>query len=239
MHWLPETASGPDSRFELPTDQEIESISARGSAKADGDRPLVLVADDNTDMRQYLVRLLAEHYTVEAVSDGAAALAAVRRQLPSLVLTDVMMPHLDGFGLLRELRADPRTATVPVIMLSARAGEESRVEGMEAGADDYLVKPFSARELSARVAVLLKITRLRRESEEAIRQSEERFRILFETMSEGFAIVEVLFDEDRRPYDLRFLQVNPAFEAHTGLTRPEIVGRTCARAVSRYRAFLV
>ncbi len=154
MHWLPETASGPDSRFELPTDQEIESISARGSAKADGDRPLVLVADDNTDMRQYLVRLLAEHYTVEAVSDGAAALAAVRRQLPSLVLTDVMMPHLDGFGLLRELRADPRTATVPVIMLSARAGEESRVEGMEAGADDYLVKPFSARELSARVAAL-------------------------------------------------------------------------------------
>ena len=85
--------------------------------------------------------------------------------LPDLILSDVMMPRLDGFGLLRELRADPRTASVPVIMLSARAGEESRVEGMEAGADDYLVKPFSARELLARVGALLQIARLRRESE--------------------------------------------------------------------------
>ena len=89
----------------------------------------------------------------------------MRRQLPDLILSDVMMPRLDGFGLLRALRADPRTAGVPVILLSARAGEESRVEGMEAGADDYLVKPFSAREFLARVGALLQITRLRRESD--------------------------------------------------------------------------
>ena len=75
-------------------------------------------------------------------------MAAARERPPDLILTDVMMPRLDGFGLLKELRADPRTSGVPVIMLSARAGEESRVEGMEAGADDYLVKPFSARELA-------------------------------------------------------------------------------------------
>ncbi len=186
----------------------------------------MLVADDNADMRRYLVRLLAEHYVVEAVPDGDAALAAVRRQVPSLILTDVMMPQLDGFGLLRELRADPRTAGVPVIMLSARAGEESWVEGIEAGADDYLVKPFSARELLARVASLLQITRLRHESEQAIRQSEERFRVLFETMSEGFAIEEVISDEAGRACDLRDLEVNPAFERHTGLQRSHILGRT-------------
>ena len=166
------------------------------------------------------------HYRVEAVSDGAAALEAVRRQRPELVLSDVMMPRLDGFGLLRGLRADPDTATIPVILLSARAGEESRVEGMEAGADDYLVKPFSARELLARVRALLQITRLRRESEQAIRQSEERFRVLFETMSEGFATAQVVTDKAAGGRDLRYLDVNPAFERHTGLKRDEILGRT-------------
>ena len=85
------------------------------------------------------------------MADGAAALAAIRAHRPDLVLTDVMMPNLDGFGLLRALRADPATRATPVIMLSARAGEEAKVEGLHAGADDYLVKPFSARELVARV----------------------------------------------------------------------------------------
>ena len=107
--------------------------------------------------------------------DGEAALAAVWQQTPDLILSDVMMPRLDGFGLLRELRADPRTAALPVILLSARAGEESRVEGMEAAADDYLVKPFSARELLARVSAHLQMARLRREASESLRASERRF----------------------------------------------------------------
>jgi PAS domain S-box-containing protein len=136
------------------------------------------------------------------------------------------MPRLDGFGLLRELRADNRTAGVPVVLLSARAGEESRVEGLRAGADDYLVKPFGARELLARVGALLQINRLRRESEQAIRQGEERFRVLFETMTEGFSIDEILLDEAGRGCDLRYLEVNPAFERHTGLKRSDIQGRT-------------
>jgi signal transduction histidine kinase len=111
----------------------------------------VLVADDNADLRSYLARVLGAHWPVEAVADGEAALAAARRELPDLIVTDVMMPGHDGFALLRELRADDRTRDVPVIMLSARAGEEARVEGLGAGADDYLVKPFSALELVARV----------------------------------------------------------------------------------------
>jgi DNA-binding response OmpR family regulator/two-component sensor histidine kinase len=135
-----------------------------------------LVADDNADMRRYVVRLLSDRYRVEAVADGAAALESVRGRPPDLILTDVMMPRLDGSGLLRELRSDPRTAGVPVIVLSARAGEESRVEGMQAGGDDYLVKPFGARELLARVGGLLQIARLRREAGESLRAQQEELR---------------------------------------------------------------
>ncbi len=121
----------------------------------------ILLADDNTDMREYVGRLLAERWTVETVADGEAALEAARKRRPDLVLTDVMMPNLDGFGLLRELRADERTRNVPVIILSARAGEEAHVEGLRAGANDYLVKPFSARELVVRVEAQLARARLR------------------------------------------------------------------------------
>ena len=176
LRWLPDAAVSHGSDEEMPGCWDDLS-PAPPAAQAGGDRPRVLVADDNADMRQYVVRLLAGRYEVEAVPDGEAALAAVRRRTPDLILTDVMMPRLDGFGLLRELRAGPRTATLPVILLSARAGEESRVEGMGAGADDYLVKPFSARELLARVSAHLQMARLRRESNKALRKSEERFRL--------------------------------------------------------------
>ncbi|HEX2164048.1 MAG TPA: ATP-binding protein, partial [Thermoanaerobaculia bacterium] len=115
----------------------------------------ILVADDNADMRAYLARLLGERWSVETVGDGLAAWEAIRRAPPDLVVTDVMMPGLDGFELLHRLREDERTRAVPVIVLSARAGEESRVEGLDAGADDYLVKPFSAREIVARIQAQL------------------------------------------------------------------------------------
>ena len=126
-------------------------------------RPKILWADDNADMRLYVRRLLEKRYDVTAVSDGTAALAVALATPPDLVLTDVMMPGRDGFALLRELRANERTRTIPVILLSARAGEESTVEGLEVGADDYLAKPFSARQLMARVASHLKMGKLRRE----------------------------------------------------------------------------
>jgi len=96
-------------------------------------------------MREYVQRLLQGRYEVVAVTDGQSALESAREQPPDLVLADVMMPRLDGFGLLRALRSDEKLNTVPVILVSARAGEESRIVGLHAGADDYLVKPFSAR----------------------------------------------------------------------------------------------
>ncbi|HET6560349.1 MAG TPA: SpoIIE family protein phosphatase [Marmoricola sp.] len=122
----------------------------------------VLVVDDNTDMREYVASLLSGEYDVDTAADGLEALERVVESCPDLVLTDVMMPRLDGFGLLERLQSDPATVGVPVIMLSARAGEDGTVEGLEAGADDYLVKPFSARELLARVRVNLELDRTRR-----------------------------------------------------------------------------
>jgi PAS domain S-box-containing protein len=172
LRWLPgESGAKDDSANVLPGHLDKLPVPCPQPDQDEG-RPRVLVADDNDDMRQYLCRLLAERYQVQAVADGEAALAAARERLPDLVLTDVMMPRLDGFGLLRELRADSRTRDVPLILLSARAGEESRVEGMDAGADDYLVKPFSARELLARVGAHLQMARLRREGERAVRERE-------------------------------------------------------------------
>jgi PAS domain S-box-containing protein len=124
----------------------------------------VLVVDDNADMREYLTRILGEHVQVEAVADGAAALAVAQERVPDLILSDVMMPGLDGFELLEALRADSRTKEVPIILLSARAGEEAIVEGLQAGANDYLIKPFSAQELLSRVTAHLQMAQLRGEA---------------------------------------------------------------------------
>jgi signal transduction histidine kinase/CheY-like chemotaxis protein len=115
----------------------------------------VLVVDDNADMRAYLTRLLAPHWTVRTTANGEEALQAVAEEPPSIVLTDVMMPRIDGFQLMKALRSDPATSAIPVIMLTARAGQEASVEGLDAGADDYLAKPFRAPELLARVRVAL------------------------------------------------------------------------------------
>ena len=122
----------------------------------------VLIADDNTDMREYLARLLSgAGYQVDAVTDGQEALDRVGARLPDLIISDVMMPRLDGLALVAALRADPRTAAVPVVLLSARAGQEASIEGLQAGADDYLVKPFAAAELLARVRANIELARLR------------------------------------------------------------------------------
>jgi CheY-like chemotaxis protein len=148
-------------------------------------------------MRQYLGRLLAGAYDVEEAADGVAALAAARERPPDLVLADVMMPGLDGFGLLGELRGDPRTKTVPVVLLSARTGEESRVEGLAAGADDYLAKPFSARELLARVNVHLEMARVRRQAARResellaeARQAQEQAAAILEGITDGFVALD-------------------------------------------------
>ncbi len=141
------------------------------------ERRRVLLADDNADLRDYISRLLADHgYEVETVADGEAALAALRAQRPDILVTDVMMPKLDGFGLLTAVRQDASLRDLPIVVLSARAGDDAKVEGLYAGADDYLTKPFSARELLARVAANIAMARLRREAAEAVDASEAKAR---------------------------------------------------------------
>jgi len=148
----------------IPTVPPLEISAERGellrhvtTVRRQGSPARILVADDNADMREYVARLLGARWSVETVPDGHAALARATADPPDVLLSDVMMPGLDGFALLQALRADPRTRELPIILLSARAGEESRVEGLRSGADDYLVKPFSARELVARVESSLSI----------------------------------------------------------------------------------
>ncbi|WP_375502398.1 ATP-binding protein [uncultured Nostoc sp.] len=329
------TASGAMSYVEealgwLPKETLEEEFSPASSAR-------ILLVDDNTDMRNYLRRILSEYYNVDVAIEGETALADAYNDPPDLILSDVMMPGMDGIELLRQLRADLRTREIPILLLSARAGEESAVEGLESGADDYLVKPFSRRELLARVAANLELGRVRlaasqqrfrflaesipqmvwtadtigrvdyyslrwldytgltleqiqefgwqnlihpeeREhtisvwtqaaqmgtsyevehrlrqadgtyrwhltralpmlnensqiirwygtctdisahklAQETLRRSEERYRTLFESIDEGFCVIEMLFDENDTPNDYRFLEINPSFEKQTGL----------------------
>jgi PAS domain S-box-containing protein len=217
LRWLPDgppagrIAEGLADR--QPEDVRGESIPKAAGAKAQR----ILLADDNADMRNYVRRLLVQcGYEVEAVADGSAALGAARARRPDLILTDVMMPELDGFGLLHELRADPALGMVPVILLSARAGEETRIEGMHAGADDYLIKPFSARELLVRVESHLNMVRLRYEAAEALRLRTAQFETLLNHAPMGVYVVDA---------DFRIREVNPVAMPAFGDIPGGIAGR--------------
>jgi signal transduction histidine kinase/DNA-binding response OmpR family regulator len=190
----------------------------------------ILLADDNADMRGYFASLLTPDYRLEAVTDGEAALAAARRERPELIVSDVMMPRLDGFGLIKALRADPSLRDIPVILVSARAGEESRIEGLDAGADDYLVKPFSARELLARVGAMLERTRLhalvvdeQRHAREAAQLRSQQFKTLIDEAPMGVFLVDS---------DLRIREVNPT--ARPGFGLPDPIGVDFREVVRRH-----
>jgi signal transduction histidine kinase/DNA-binding response OmpR family regulator len=164
LRWLPDDIS--DDEFTVPGALRV------GSSISDTQERLsVLVADDNADMREYLTGLLKQRFDVRAVANGRAVLEVARANRPDVIVADVMMPEHDGFALLRELRADSELRAIPVILVSARAGEESRIEGLNAGADDYIVKPFGARELIARVESQANLALMRRKNEELLRQA--------------------------------------------------------------------
>ena len=173
-----------------------EDVSSKGT---------VLVVDDNADLRLMLERLLAPHWAVRVASDGQEALELIAADAPDLVLSDVMMPRLDGFGLLAALRRDPATASIPVILLSARAGEDAAVSGLDAGADDYLVKPFSSVELLARVRANLQLARLR--------EHEVQWRsAVVATMTDGVAILDGAGNA---------VEINAAFERISGFAQAD------------------
>ena len=126
------------------------------------DAARVLVVDDNPDLRDYISGLLRNHYRVTTANDGIEALEAIRSDPPDIVLSDVMMPRMHGIELVQALRGDPDTVNLPIILLSARAGGEAAIEGLDAGSDDYLTKPFTAQELLARVRAHLRLAQMRR-----------------------------------------------------------------------------
>ena len=216
LRWLPESerSAGAVQLFASDSVQAPHVQTASGR---------ILLADDNADMRGYIRRLLGDSYEVEAVSNGVDALESARRNPPDLVLTDVMMPVLDGFGLLRELRADESTNTIPVILISARAGEDARIEGLEAGADDYIVKPFTGRELLARVGAHLALSRLRRETavrERALRDEAESARERVSTILESISDAFVALDPE-----WRFTYINAEAERASRIPRDETLGQ--------------
>ena len=137
--------------------------------------PLVLVVDDNADMRSYVERILHKHYRIVAAKDGAEALKQAQRLRPDLILTDVMMPKMSGHDLLQAVRADKGLRSVPVIFLTARAGTEARIESLDAGADDYLSKPFDELELLARVGNLIRTRAQERELVQLQKEKIARF----------------------------------------------------------------
>jgi PAS domain S-box-containing protein len=202
LHWDPVPRSGEAGAI-ASTNVRAATVLEEAAATAPGTRARILLADDNADMRDYVQRLLGSTYEVEAVGDGEAAFAAALRAPPDLVLADVMMPRMDGLALLKALRADPRTRTVPVVLLSARAGEESGVQALASGADDYLIKPFSARELLARIDARVELERLRREAFErdrelrrSVEETEDLIRLHeFTTRLVGIQELQPLLDE--------------------------------------------
>ncbi len=216
FRWLPGTAEAPSPVPGAEDHAGLLRQDAPRQAGPGGERLRILLADDNADMREYLTRLLAERYEVTAVADGLRALAAARRRPPDLVLADVMMPMLDGFGLMRELRADPATSTIPILLLSARAGEEARVEGLERGADDYLTKPFGARELMARIAAHLELSRVRKAAARRERELRAEAEAILESITDGFLAL------DR---DWRITYMNAEAERINGVSRAELIGR--------------
>jgi PAS domain S-box-containing protein len=165
LRWLP--TADEDRAEQSDTTLDTDDVSF--------ERMRLLIVDDNADMRAYLARLFKRH-ELRLASDGEDAWTLIQRSAPDLVLTDVMMPRLDGFGLLARMRSDEHLRHVPLVMLSARAGEEAGTEARTAGADDYIVKPFTARELSLRVHAAWKMARVRRESFAALQRSERLFR---------------------------------------------------------------
>jgi PAS domain S-box-containing protein len=194
LSWLPgHTVDDTASREDLETADALSAPLLVTSTK-----PRVLLADDNRDMREYVRRLLSSRFEVTTAENGRQALEKASQQLPALVLSDVMMPEMDGLQLLAALRENPATSSVPVVLLSARAGEESLIEGMMSGADDYVVKPFTARELLARVEAHIKIANFRREAlkresrlQSELRESEREQQRLLAVMNQSTDFIGV------------------------------------------------
>jgi PAS domain S-box-containing protein len=196
-------------------------------AAASGGDAHILVVDDNADMRDYVARLLRSRWRVSSATNGVQALELIARQEFDLVISDVMMPQLDGFGLLQALKSRPQKSELPVLLLSARAGEESRVDGLAAGAVDYIVKPFTAQQLIAQVSAQLKIQQARRAAAHERDRQRENLLSLFMKAPNPIVIL--------RGRDYVIELANPAVCEVWGRRQEEVINRTLHDALPELR----
>jgi PAS domain S-box-containing protein len=224
LRWLPtEVIDRETGLGDIKDDPTAVTVSALVDDTVRSVPELIVLADDNADMRDYLRHLVGGHYRVHAVSNGPDAVKAAEEFNPDLVLTDVMTPGMDGFGVLRALHANAATRAIPVILLSARAGEESRLEGLRQGADDYLVKPFTARELLARVAAHLKMARVRTEASERERRLRSEIELERDRLRESFGQAPSAMALLNGP-DHKFVFANAEYLKLTDRSRSQIIG---------------
>lgn len=146
------TIEKQDSEHESTEAAQTEEISQREQAK---DAPIVLIVEDNIDLRNYISRNLRDSYRIETAENGEEGLQHAIECIPDLVISDVMMPVMDGVEMCSQLKTDERTNHIPVMMLTAKSDMESKLEGLETGADDYMIKPFNTEELQVRVRNLI------------------------------------------------------------------------------------
>lgn len=191
----------------------VRAGAPRSTTAIGGTRARILLADDNADLRDYVGSLLSGRYDVTSVSNGRAALAAAQEERFDLIVSDVMMPEMDGFELLQAIRSNEKTAGTPFVLLSARAGEEAALEGLHTGADDYIVKPFSIEEFLARVYAQINAAAIRERATHELRASEERFRTL------ASSLPYIVFETDGNG---TVLFLSDEYEAYTG--RPAETG---------------
>lgn len=210
----PENFRAKDQIFIDEADALLDRALA-GSEELKSDIPTILVVDDNADMREHIKSLLKPKFNVILARHGEEALAKMGGQLPDLVLSDVMMPVMDGIELLKNIKSHKLTAQIPVILLTARAGEESKIEGLEIGADDYLVKPFSSRELVSRITSQVEAGRTRRENE----------LFLHNLFLQSPAAIAVLTGPEHI-----FTVANPLYQQMVNRTEGELIGKSLGSA---------
>jgi PAS domain S-box-containing protein len=190
---------------------------------ANANKPHILFVEDEVTVRDHLAAKLSDEYRVVTASDGKEALLAIMRAKPDLVVADVMMPDLDGIELLKTLRSTPQTQTLPVLLISGRAPDEMRIEGFELGADEYLAKPYTERELRARIRSMLRSVAMRREAtrreahDAALQQATAERAALLESITHPFYALDSRW---------QFIYINQRALDYLGKSRDEVIGKT-------------
>jgi signal transduction histidine kinase/DNA-binding response OmpR family regulator/streptogramin lyase len=220
-------SSAAAALIEEEPSQALETLPEPG-------KPVVLIVEDNADVRKYVRGFLEKHFSVEEAENGKTGLEKAREMGIDLVVSDIMMPVMDGVQLCRELKGDDRTSHIPLILLTARATSEGKLEGLDVGADDYVVKPFDARELVARVKNLIETRRKLWEkyhqqvtlgpSNIQVASADERFlKRLAECIDQHVADVE--YDTEALAHDMFMsrMQLNRKLHALTGKSTHEVV----------------